>query len=179
MKHQEIEPLFAAFHTVSDKRIREQIGLPFEDFAPGQIFHHRPGITVTQQDNVNEALVTLNQAAVHYDEHYAGATEFGKPLVVSTITLQRAVGMGWKTFGRRKRILGFSSIRLTAPIFGGETLYASTTILEAAADETDPDCGRLRCEARITRTDETVCALVQYDQAIYRRDRGPFDALGY
>lgn len=171
--------MFAAFNTVSDNRIREQIGLPFEDFAPGQIFHHRPGITVTQQDNINEALVTLNQAAVHYDEHYADATEFRKPLVVSTITLQRAVGMGWKTFGRRKRILGFSSIRLTSPIFGGETLYAATTVLETSPDETDGDCGWLRCEARITRPDGTVCAIVQYDQAIYRRDRGPFSALGY
>jgi len=171
--------LFAAFENLGGKRIREQIGLPFEDFAPGQIFHHRPGITVTQQDNINEALVTLNQAAVHYDEHYADATEFGKPLIVSTITLQRAVAMGWKTFGRRKRILGFSSIRLTAPIFGGETLYAATTILEANPESNDPDCGKLRCEARITRPDKTVCAVVQYDQAIYRRGHGPFSALGY
>lgn len=171
--------MFAAFDTISEMRIREQIGLPFEDFVPGQVFHHRPGITVTQQDNINEALVTLNQAAVHYDEHYADATEFRRPLVVSTITLQRAVGMGWKTFGRRKRILGFPSIRLTSPIFGGETLYAGTTILGTDPDETDPDCGKLRCEARITRPDATVCAVVQYDQSIYRRGRGPFTALGY
>jgi itaconyl-CoA hydratase len=179
MNMEEKPQLFAAFTAVSENRIREQIGLPFEDFAPGQVFHHRPGITVTQQDNINEALVTLNQAAVHYDDHYAGATEFQKPLVVSTITLQRAVGMGWKTFGRRKRINGFSSIRLTAPVFGGETLYAATRILETAADEDDPDCGRLICEATVTRADGSECAVVLYEQTIYRRGRGPFAALGY
>ncbi len=134
---------------------------------------------MTQQDNVNEALVTLNQAALHYDENYAAATEFGRPLIVSTLTLQRAVGLGWKTFGRRKRILGFSSIRLTSPVYGGDTLYAQTKILEARDDEADTDCGILRCEACLTRADKSVVAVVTYDQSIYRRDRGPFAALGY
>lgn len=179
MTVEEKPQVFAAFMPVSGRRIREQIGLPFEDFAAGQVFHHRPGITVTQQDNINEALATLNQAAIHYDEHYARATEFKKPLVVSTITLQRAVGTGWKTFGRRKRINGFSSIRLTAPIFGGDTLYTSTRILETEPDETDPDCGTLSCEAKVTRADGTECAVVTYSQSIFRRDRGPFAALGY
>jgi itaconyl-CoA hydratase len=171
--------LFAAFRPTGPDRIRELTGLPFEDFAPGQIFHHRPGITVTQQDNANEALATLNQAAVHYDEAYAAATEFGRPLVVSTITVQRAVGMGWKTFGRRRRILGFASIRLTAPIYGGDTLYCATKILDVRDDEADPDCGILACEASVTRSDGTVVAVVTYEQSIYRRERGPFAALGY
>jgi len=171
--------VFAAFHPIAEGRIRESVGLAFEDFAVGQVFHHRPGVTVTQQDNVNEALVTLNQAALHYDENYAAATEFGRPLVVSTLTLQRAVGLGWKTFGRRRRILWFSSIRLTSPVYGGDTLYAQTKILAARDDKADTDCGSLTCEASLTRSDRTVVAVVTYDQSIYRRDRGPFAALGY
>ncbi|MBX3530675.1 MAG: MaoC family dehydratase [Rhizobiaceae bacterium] len=170
--------MFAAFRGVGENRIRESVGLAFEDFAPGQIFHHRPGITVYQTDNANEALVTLNQAAVHYDEHYASKTEFGRPLVVSTLTLQRAVGMGWKTFGRRKHIGGFSSIRLTAPVYAGDTLFSQTKILSTADDASDPECGMLDCEATVTRGETTV-AVVTYTQALYRRDRGPFEALGY
>lgn len=171
--------MFAAFDPIAEGRIRESVGLSFEDFASGQLFHHRPGVTVTQQDNVNEALATLNQAALHYDEHYAAATEFGRPLVVSTLTLQRAVGLGWKTFGRRRRIEGFSSIRLTAPVYGGDTLYAQTRVLGTRADAADPDCGIVSCEASLVRADKTVVAIVTYDQQIYRRDRGPFAALGY
>jgi itaconyl-CoA hydratase len=171
--------VFAAFVTVSPGRIREQVGLPFEDFAVGQIFHHRPGITMTQQDNANEALATLNQAAVHYDEHYSAQTEFGRPLVVSTLTLQRAVGLGWKTFGRRRRINAFTSIRLTAPVYGGQTLYASTRVLATGEDPVSAECGVLTCEASMTREDGTVCAVVLYEQSIYRRGQGPFTALGY
>lgn len=170
--------MFVAFKDVGENRIRESVGLAFEDFVPGQVFHHRPGITVYQYDNANEALVTLNQAAIHYDEHYASKTEFGKPLVVSTLTLQRAVGMGWKTFGRRKRIVGFSSIRLTAPVYDRDTLYSRTKILSTADDPSDPDCGLLECEATVTRG-ETVVAAMTYVQAIYRHGRGPFEALGY
>lgn len=170
--------MFAAFRDVGENRIRESVGLAFEEFSPGQLFHHRPGITVYQYDNANEALVTLNQAAVHYDEHYASKTEFGKPLVVSTLTLQRAVGMGWKTFGRRKQINGFSSIRLTAPVYHRDTLYAQTRILATADDPSDPECGLLDCEATVTRG-ETVVAVVAYTQALYRHGRGPFEALGY
>lgn len=171
--------MFSAFRTISDNRIRESIGLPFEDFKPGQIFHHRPGVTVYQTDNANEALVTLNQAAVHYDEHYASKTEFKRPLVVSTLTLQRAVGMGWKTFGRRRRISGFTSIRLVSPVFDGDTLYAATRIVSVSNDPDDPECGLLDCEATVTQSDKRVVAVVTYQQSIYRADRGPFNALGY
>lgn len=171
--------MFAAFHPVTEGRIRESVGLTFEEFAEGQVFHHRPGITVTQADNANEALATLNQAALHYDAHYACATEFGRPLVVSTLTLQRAVGMGWKTFGRRKRLLGFSDIRLTGPVFDGDTLYAQTRIDATRPDPADPDCGILSCTARMTRPDGTEVAVVVYEQVIYRAGQGPFAALGY
>lgn len=170
--------MFSAFRSVGENRIRESVGLDFEAFSPGQVFHHRPGITVYQHDNANEALVTLNQAAVHYDEHYASKTEFGRPLMVSTLTLQRAVGMGWKTFGRRRQIVGFSSIRLTAPVYGGDTLYARTRILSVGDDPADPECGLVEGETTVTCGDSEV-AVVTCTQAIYRSGRGPFAALGY
>ena len=171
--------MFVAFNEVGALRIREAVGLPFESFAAGQLFHHRPGITVSQQDNVDEALATLNQAMIHYDENYAAKTEFGRPLVVSTLTLQRAVGLGWKTFGRRRRICGFSSIRLTGPVFGGDTLYARTRILSVGDDLDEPDCGLLVCEAIMSRPDGADVAFVGYTQSIYRKGRGPLSALGY
>jgi itaconyl-CoA hydratase len=170
---------FLAFHPVGDRRYREATGLAFEDFSPGQIFHHRPGITVSQQDNVDEALATLNQAMIHYDESYAAATEFKRPLVVSTLTLQRAVGMGWKTFGRRKRIVGFKSIRLTAPVFGGDTLYARTRIMAMADVIGDHECGCLTVQTTVSRADKRDVAILDYDQLIYRRDAQALAALGY
>ena len=170
--------MFTAFHPVGLNRVREDFGLAFEDFEPGQIFHHRPGITVTQQDNIDEALATHNQAMIHYDRQYAEGTEFKQPLVVSTLTLQRAIGMTWKTFGRRKRITAFHSISLTAPVFGEDTLYARSRILETKSGD-DPECGALVAETFLTRQDRKDVAKIVWEASIYLRNHGPFAALGY
>jgi itaconyl-CoA hydratase len=170
--------MFTAFQSVGSNRVRENFGLAFEEFEPGQIFHHRPGITVTQQDNINEALATHNQAMIHYDRSYAEGTEFKLPLVVSTLTLQRAIGMAWKTFGRRKRIIAFHSISLTAPVFGDETLYARSSIIETKRGN-DPECGSVTAETFLTRQDGKDVAKIVWEPAIYLREHGPFAALGY
>ena len=70
----------------------ERVGLDFEDFTVGQYFMHRPGVTVSQQDNVMESLDTLNAAMLHYDNHYAAKTSWQRPLMVSTVTLQALIG---------------------------------------------------------------------------------------
>jgi len=160
---------FQAFAPVGDNRIRESVGLWFEDFAPGQIFLHRPGLTLSQRANVDEALATLNQAMIHFDASYAAATEFGQPLVVSTLTVQCAIGLGWKTFGRRRRILGFSAIRLTSPVIGGDTLYARSEILETTPLPDESDCGAVRVRIELHKPDSTRVAEIGCTFSIYRR----------
>ena len=82
--------MFSAYHRIGENRYRQRIGLDFEDFSPGQRFRHRPGVTLSQQDNADEALDTLNGAMLHYDAHYAAATSWQRPLMVSTLTLAAA-----------------------------------------------------------------------------------------
>jgi itaconyl-CoA hydratase len=170
--------VFATLRPIDANRFRENVGLAFEDFEVGQVFHHRPGITITQQDNINEALSTHNQAMIHYDREYASHTEFKRPIVVSTLTLQRAIGMTWKTFGRRKRVAGFRSIVLSAPVFAEDTLYSRSKIL-AKADSDDADCGSVTIETYLTRQDKVEAVKVEWTALIYRFDRGPFAKLGY
>src|ERR1700722_9416471 len=125
--------MFTTYHCIGDNRYQERHGLDFEDFAPGQRFRHRPGVTLSQQDNADEALDTLNGAMLHYDAHYAAATAWQHPLMVSTLTLQRLVGMASKTYGRRRAILGFDDIAMSGPLFGGDTLYSESEVLDTDA----------------------------------------------
>src|SRR4051812_18860500 len=122
--------MFSAYHRVGESRYQQRIGLDFEDFQPGLRFRHRPGVTLSQQDNADEALDTLNGAMLHYDAHYATATAWRRPLMVSTLTLQRLVGMASKTYGRRRAIVGFDDITMSGPLFGGDTLYAESEIVD-------------------------------------------------
>ena len=70
--------------STGEKRFRERFGLDFEQFAVGQKFQHRPGLTLSQQDSRDECLDTLNAQMLHFDEQFAGHTEWKKCLMVST-----------------------------------------------------------------------------------------------
>jgi itaconyl-CoA hydratase len=167
--------MFSAYYRVGENRYQERFGLDFEDFAPGQRFRHRPGITLSQQDNTDEALDTLNAAMLHYDAHYADATTWKRPLMVSTVTLQKVIGMASKTFGRRQRLLGFSEIALTAPLFGGDTLYTDSTI-QACEPGPDADTGAVRVLLSAMKPDGSAVGRFTCTMAIYRRGAGP-DAI--
>jgi itaconyl-CoA hydratase len=172
------QPAFASHVEVGPRRFRERLGLDFEEFAAGQVFKHRPGLTLSQQDNVEEALDTLNRAMLHYDARYAAHTEWGKPLVVSTLTVQRIVGMTAKTFGKRARLLGFGEIVLRHPVFGGDTLYAETSV-RAARDDGDPACGRLELLTRGVNQDGAVVCEIAWQIEVYKRAALPWAEAGY
>ena len=160
--------MFASHVELGERRYRERVGLDFEDFAVGQVFKHRPGLTVSQQDNVEEALDTLNQATIHFDARYAALTEWGKPLVVSTLTIQRVIGMTSKTFAQRVRVLGFDEIRLGHPVFGGDTLYAETEV-RRVRDEGDPATGRLGLLTRGLNQDGAVVCELTWEIEVAKR----------
>lgn len=118
------------FYVAGPQRYREHFGLFFERLAPGQRYVHRPGVTLSQQDNADETLDSYNGAMIHFDARYASQASWQRPLMVSTLTVQRLVGMTSRTLGCRRDILGFREISLSAPVFGGDTIYAESEILE-------------------------------------------------
>jgi itaconyl-CoA hydratase len=163
---------FHSFLKAPDGRYHERFGLDFEEFAAGQRFRHRPGVTVSQQDNVDEALDTLNSAMLHYDAHYSDRTVWKRPLMVSTLTLQRVIGMTAKTFGCRKAILGFASIAMTGPVFGDDTLYAESEIVGVKPGDS-ADHGVVSVVTRGVKANGEEIAKLAYDAAVYRRGAHP------
>ena len=183
---------YPAYVELAPNRYRERFGLDFEDFAPGQVFKHRPGYTFTQQDNIDDSLDTLNQAMLHYDEHYAAQTEFQRPLVVTTIIVQKLMGMGWKTFYRRKAISQWNAIDMLAPVYGGDTLYAESEILAVSegagpaapgSDSLFPgagsECGQVTVRCRGLKPDGAKVCEMEYECLVYKRGCLPFEQLGY
>ncbi len=156
-----------------DKHYREHYGLDFEQFEVGQTFQHRPGVTISQQDNAEEALDTINNAQLHYDAHYASATEWKKCLGVSTLTLQKLIGMACKTFGRKKNITTFVDIAMTAPVFGGDTLYAESEIL--GKKDTDDNLGELVVVTSGVNQKGDKIATIKYKILIYKAEKHPLE----
>jgi itaconyl-CoA hydratase len=167
---------FFAYGRDSGGRLVERFGLDFEEFAVGQRFRHRPGVTLSQQDNTDESLDTQNAAFLHYDARYAAHTSWKRPLMVSTITLQRVIGMASRTFGRKRSIPGFSEIAMTRPLFGGDTLYAETEVM--ALRDGDADCGVASVVSRGLDAEGAEVARIGYEVEIWRRNRHPEDRTG-
>ena len=166
-----------AYTRIGDNRYRERFGLDFEDFQVGQRFQHRPGVTLSQQDNTDEALDTINAAMVHYDAKYAAQTGWKLPLMVSTITLQRLIGMSSKTFGRKHSLKGFDEIAMTGPVFGGDTLYAESRITAVAPCE-DANLGEVTVICHGVNQHGKEVARVTYQVRVWRRGRHPDDLPG-
>jgi itaconyl-CoA hydratase len=117
-------------------------GRYYEDFEVGATYQHRPGRTLSEADNTWFTLLTMNTHPIHFDAEYAKRTEFGKPLVVSTLTLAVVVGMSVADTSRNAIAnLGWKEIKLPNPVFAGDTLYAESTVLDKRESKSRPNEG--------------------------------------
>jgi acyl dehydratase len=123
--------MVAESRPVGEGRYRESFGRYYEDFQVGDVYEHRPGRTVLEADNTWFTLLTMNQHPLHFDREYAAASEFGQILVNSCLTLSLVTGMSVSDVSQKTIAnLGWDSVKLTAPVFVGDTLYAESEVLE-------------------------------------------------
>ena len=165
---------FYGYVRLGPQRYRERFGLRFEDLSEGLRIHHRPGIDVSQQDNREDAVDLINNAQLHYDSHYAAQTEWKNPLGVSTLTVQRLLGMTSRTWYARRRLLGIDSIAMTHPVFGGDTLYAASSVTSLDSGR-DPDVGQASISIEGSNQRGQVVSKIACRLEVYRRGRHPED----
>lgn len=127
---------------VGPNRYRESYGRCYEEFTVGDIYEHRPGRTLSETDNSWFTLLTMNTHPLHFDNHYASKSEFGRPLMNSTFTLAVVVGMSVSDISQKAVAnLGWTEIRLLAPVFAGDTIYAESEVLEKRVSRSRPNHG--------------------------------------
>ena len=132
----------AGIKDLGDGRFRESHGRYYEDFEVGHIYEHRPGRTITEADNTWFTLLTMNTHPLHFDEEYGKATEFGKTLVNSTFTVATMVGMSVSDVSQKTVAnLGWTDIKMTHPLYVGDTLYAESEVIEKRESKSRPDEG--------------------------------------
>jgi acyl dehydratase len=137
----------------------------FEDFTVGDVYEHPLGRTVLPVDNSWFTLLTQNTAPLHFDAHYASQTEWGKPLVDSTFTLALVTGQSVTDVSQNVMAnLGWDEVRLPAPVFAGDTLYAESEVLETRPSRSRPGQGLVRVRTRgYNQRGETV---ITYERTI-------------
>jgi itaconyl-CoA hydratase len=131
-------------------------GRYFEDFAVGDVYQHWPGRSISETDNTWFTLLTMNTHPLHFDTAYAAKSEFGQPLVNSCLTLSMVVGMSVSDLSQNAVAnLGWDKIALTAPVFIGDTIYASSEILATRESNSRPGQGIVTARTTGRKSDGT------------------------
>jgi acyl dehydratase len=156
---------------VGEQRYRESYGRYFEDFVVGDVYEHRPGRTLTEYDNISFTLLTMNTHPIHFDRAYAKHSEFGQPLVNSALTLAIVAGMSVSDISQKAIAnLGWNDIRLTAPVFVGDTIYAESEVLETRESKSRPTQGIVKVKTIGKKDDGTV--FMSYERTVLVPKRG-------
>jgi len=127
---------------VGERTYRESFGRYFEDFKVGDIYQHRSGGTIPHYDNISFTLLPMNTHPMHFDEQYAKHSEFGRCIVCSPLTVALMVGMSVTDVSQKAIAnLGWTDIKLTHPLFAGDTLYAESEVLDKRESRSRPSAG--------------------------------------
>lgn len=162
---------------VEKGRYRESFGRYYEEFVAGDIYEHRPGRTITEADNVWFTLLTMNTHPAHFDYAYAAKTEFGKPIVCSPLTVALMVGMSVSDVSQKAVAnLGWNNIRLTHPLFHGDTLYAESRVLDKRESSSRPEQGIVTVETVGRNQDGVEVCRYERTMLIWKRGFGPADS---
>lgn len=132
----------------------------FEDFEVGALIRHSRGKTVTEMDNVLITNMVMNTAEGHFNEHAMKRDArgiFSQRVVFGGINLSMLLGLAAQdTAEQCLRELTLDKIRLSNPVFHGDTLYAFSEVLERS-DADQPDAGIVRFRHYGINQDDKLC----------------------
>ena len=145
----------------------------FEDFQPGMIIRHPLGRTVTATDNTWFTLLSVNSNPIHFDRHYAAQREFKQPLVNSTFTLALVTGLSVADVSQNAVNLGWDEVRMPAPVFEGDTIYAETEVLSVRESKSRPHMGLVEIRTKGFKQDGTVVMEFRRTILVYKKGHAP------
>ena len=99
------------------------------------------------------------------------ATEFGRCLVASPLTVAIMVGMSVSDVSQKAIAnLGWREIRLTHPLFVGDTLYSESEVLEVRESKSRPEAGVVT--VRTTGRNQSRAVVCTFERTILVAKRG-------
>jgi acyl dehydratase len=143
----------------------------YEDFELGDVYRHPLGRTISEADNTWFTLLTMNTNQMHFNAPYAARSEFGRPLVVSTLTIAIAVGQSVTDVTQNVFAnLEMDEVKLSAPVFCGDTLWSESIVLAKRESASRPHAGIVTVRTRTLNQDgEEVCS---FKRTFYVYKRG-------
>jgi itaconyl-CoA hydratase len=124
--------------------------------------------------------LTMNTHPMHFDSEYAKHSEFGKCIICSPLTVAIMVGMSVTDVSQKAIAnMGWTDIRMTHPLFAGDTLIAESEVLAKRESKSRPNAGLVTVKTSGFNQDEKLVCDFSRTILIPKCGHGIDDAAGY
>lgn len=128
-----------------------QLGRFFEDFTVGDVYQHPLGRTITETDATWFTLLTCNTNQNHFNAAVAASNPIteGRIIVNSGLTVALVLGLSVIDMSQNAVAnLGWTDIKLTHPVYVGDTIYAESLCLDKRESTSRPFAGIVSMRTR-------------------------------
>ncbi len=116
----------------------------FEDYEKGERIDHVDGMSIEESEHAIATRLYQNTAKVHFNNHAAAGTRFGKRLMYGGHVISIARALTFNGLSNLLGILAFNGGTHSGPTFAGDTIYAWSEVLDTADLPGRSDVGALR-----------------------------------
>jgi acyl dehydratase len=128
-----------------DFRARAQLqrkGRYFEEFRPGDAFTHHWGRTLNAGDNSLFTTLTLHFNPLYFNAEYARAHGHPDVVICPMLVFATVFGLSVEDLSETGgAFLGVEDLTFARPVYPGDTLTASSVVLEMRPSSSRPDLG--------------------------------------
>jgi itaconyl-CoA hydratase len=150
----------------------------YEDFEVGDVYQHPLGRTITETDNTWFTLLTMNTNQAHFNAQVGRSSEFGRMLVASPLTIAIAMGQSvTDTTQNAFANLGVDELKLTAPVFAGDTIWSESIVLDKRESGSRPHAGIVTIKTRTLNQDGVEVLSFKRTFYVHKRDAAGAESL--
>jgi itaconyl-CoA hydratase len=127
------------------------LGNYYEDFVVGDIYQHPLGRTINETDNTWFTLLTMNLNQNHFNAEFAKSHPLtnGRIIVNSGLTVAMVLGISVIDMSYHAIVnLGWNDIKLTHPVYVGDTLYGESLVISKRESASRPYAGIITVKTR-------------------------------
>jgi len=159
--------------TVDELRAKAQQRVQFnyyEDFELGQRLHHHWGRTLTESDAINFSTLTLNFNPLYFNEEYARSRGHAGLVANPMLVLLTAIGLSVQDLSESGgAFLGIDNVVFHRPVLVGETIVASSEVIDKRESKSRPHNGIVSWRTTIYSGGEAVVT-AERTNLVSRRD---------
>ena len=102
----------------------------WDDYQAGEVIHHPAGMTIDNSDHTLATKLYQNTARVHFDQLHMQGSRFQQRLIYGGHIISVCRALSYDGLENALSILAINSGSHTAPTFAGDTVHASSRVID-------------------------------------------------